>query len=298
MGAGGRIGRTIKESEPSFAPAPAAAGRSSQRRGGRARRPRLRAARLLRVEHRHARDRSTRRAGAALQPLPRHGAVLADAGVPADRPQPPRGRHGLPHRHPDGLPRLRRAASRASAAHAARGSCATPGYNTFAVGKWHLAPRWEQSASGPFERWPLGLGFERYYGFLAGDTNQWTPELVCDNDFVDPPGGPEDGYHLTEDLADRAHPATSRTSSRPRRTSRSSSTSRPALRTRRTRRRRSGSTATAAASTTAGRRGATRRSPVSSSSASCPPARRWQSARAGCRPGTRCPPTSAASSPA
>ncbi|HYV60171.1 MAG TPA: arylsulfatase [Acidimicrobiia bacterium] len=78
------------------------------------------------------------------------------------------------------------------------------GYNTFAVGKWHLAPRWEQSASGPFERWPLGLGFERYYGFLAGDTNQWTPELVCDNHFVDPPRGPADGYHLTEDLADRA----------------------------------------------------------------------------------------------
>jgi arylsulfatase A-like enzyme len=78
------------------------------------------------------------------------------------------------------------------------------GYNTFAVGKWHLAPRWEQSASGPFERWPLGLGFERYYGFLAGDTNQWTPELVCDNHFVEPPRGPAEGYHLTEDITDRA----------------------------------------------------------------------------------------------
>ncbi|MGI8663432.1 MAG: arylsulfatase [Acidimicrobiales bacterium] len=78
------------------------------------------------------------------------------------------------------------------------------GYSTFAVGKWHLAPRWEQSASGPFERWPLGLGFERYYGFLAGDTNQWTPDLVRDNGFVDPPERPEDGYHLTEDLADQA----------------------------------------------------------------------------------------------
>lgn len=78
------------------------------------------------------------------------------------------------------------------------------GYSTLAIGKWHLAPRWEQSASGPFERWPLGLGFERYYGFLAGDTNQWTPELVCDNHFVDPPRGPAEGYHLTEDLADRA----------------------------------------------------------------------------------------------
>jgi len=78
------------------------------------------------------------------------------------------------------------------------------GYSTFAVGKWHLAPRWEQSASGPFDRWPLGLGFERYYGFLNGDTNQWTPELVRDNGFVDPPRTPEQGYHLSEDLADQA----------------------------------------------------------------------------------------------
>lgn len=78
------------------------------------------------------------------------------------------------------------------------------GYSTFAVGKWHLAPRWEQSASGPFERWPLGLGFERYYGFLNGDTNQWTPELVRDNGFIDPPRTPEQGYHLSEDLADAA----------------------------------------------------------------------------------------------
>ncbi|MGQ0802906.1 MAG: arylsulfatase [Actinomycetota bacterium] len=78
------------------------------------------------------------------------------------------------------------------------------GYSTFAVGKWHLTPRWEQSAAGPFERWPLGLGFERYYGFLGGDTNQWAPELVCDNHFVDPPRSPDEGYHLTEDLADRA----------------------------------------------------------------------------------------------
>jgi arylsulfatase len=78
------------------------------------------------------------------------------------------------------------------------------GYNAFAVGKWHLAPRFEQSAAGPFDRWPLGLGFERYYGFVGPDTNQWTPKLAQDNSFVDPPRRPEDGYHLTEDLADRA----------------------------------------------------------------------------------------------
>ena len=78
------------------------------------------------------------------------------------------------------------------------------GYNTMAVGKWHLTPRWQRSSAGPFDTWPLGLGFERYYGFLQGDANQWTPNLVCDNHYVDPPSRPEEGYHLSEDLADRA----------------------------------------------------------------------------------------------
>lgn len=78
------------------------------------------------------------------------------------------------------------------------------GYNTFAVGKWHLVPRGERSAAGPFDRWPMGFGFERYYGFLQGDTNHWAPNLVCDNHYVDAPRRPEDGYHLTEDLADQA----------------------------------------------------------------------------------------------
>ncbi|WP_241841445.1 arylsulfatase [Pseudofrankia sp. BMG5.36] len=78
------------------------------------------------------------------------------------------------------------------------------GYNTFAVGKWHVLPRGERSPAGPFDRWPLGMGFERYYGFLQGDTNQWTPNLVSDNQYIDPPRRPEDGYHLSEDLADTA----------------------------------------------------------------------------------------------
>ncbi|WP_395657641.1 arylsulfatase [Nocardioides sp.] len=78
------------------------------------------------------------------------------------------------------------------------------GYNTMAVGKWHLTPQGEYSAAGPFERWPLGLGFERYYGFLGAETNQWAPELVRDNTQVEPPRSPEEGYHLTEDLVDQA----------------------------------------------------------------------------------------------
>jgi arylsulfatase A-like enzyme len=78
------------------------------------------------------------------------------------------------------------------------------GYATFAVGKWHLTPRDERTPAGPFEQWPLGKGFERFYGFLGGDANQWTPTLVRDNTSVDPPRRPEEGYHLSEDLADRA----------------------------------------------------------------------------------------------
>ncbi|MGB0383998.1 MAG: arylsulfatase [Ardenticatenaceae bacterium] len=78
------------------------------------------------------------------------------------------------------------------------------GYNTYAVGKWHLSPGDQVSAAGPYDRWPLGRGFERFYGFLSGDTHQYYPELVYDNHRVDPPKSPEEGYHLTEDLVDKA----------------------------------------------------------------------------------------------
>lgn len=78
------------------------------------------------------------------------------------------------------------------------------GYNTFAVGKWHLVPGGERSDAGPFDRWPLGFGFERYYGFLNGDTNHWVPSLARDNHYVEPPRTPDEGYHLSEDLADEA----------------------------------------------------------------------------------------------
>jgi arylsulfatase A-like enzyme len=78
------------------------------------------------------------------------------------------------------------------------------GYSTLAVGKWHLTPRWQRSAAGPFDTWPLGLGFERHYGFLQGDANHWAPNLVCDNHYIEAPRRPEEGYHLSEDLADQA----------------------------------------------------------------------------------------------
>ena len=78
------------------------------------------------------------------------------------------------------------------------------GYGTFAVGKWHLAPMEQCSAAGPFDQWPLARGFNRFYGFLDGETDQFHPELVADNHPVDPPGTPEDGYHVSEDLIDNA----------------------------------------------------------------------------------------------
>jgi arylsulfatase A-like enzyme len=78
------------------------------------------------------------------------------------------------------------------------------GYNTYCVGKWHLTPAEQISAAGPYDRWPLGRGFERYYGFLGGDTSQYYPELVYDNHQVEQPRPPEQGYHLTEDLVDKA----------------------------------------------------------------------------------------------
>ena len=78
------------------------------------------------------------------------------------------------------------------------------GYSTLAVGKWHLAPADQTSMAGPFDQWPLGRGFERYYGFLDAATDQFHPELTSDNHRIDPPKGREDGYHLTEDLIDNA----------------------------------------------------------------------------------------------
>ncbi|MGA1034378.1 MAG: arylsulfatase [Ilumatobacteraceae bacterium] len=78
------------------------------------------------------------------------------------------------------------------------------GYRNYMVGKWHVVRLTETGPSGPFDGWPLSRGFDRYYGFLDAETDQYTPELVRDNSHVTAPGTWETGYHLTEDLADRA----------------------------------------------------------------------------------------------
>jgi arylsulfatase len=78
------------------------------------------------------------------------------------------------------------------------------GYATFAVGKWHLCAMEDASAAGPYDQWPCQRGFDRFYGFLEGETDQFHPELVYDNHSVEAPGTPEDGYHLSSDLVDHA----------------------------------------------------------------------------------------------
>ncbi len=76
------------------------------------------------------------------------------------------------------------------------------GYATYMLGKWHLTPAHEITPAGPFGNWPTQRGFDRFYGFLYGCTDHYTPELIEDNHSVEPPIG--DGYHLSEDLVDRA----------------------------------------------------------------------------------------------
>lgn len=78
------------------------------------------------------------------------------------------------------------------------------GYNTYCVGKWHLTPGWETSMAAYKGRWPLGCGFERFYGFLNGESSSWYPSLVHDNHQVATPGTPEEGYHIANDLSDKA----------------------------------------------------------------------------------------------
>jgi arylsulfatase A-like enzyme len=78
------------------------------------------------------------------------------------------------------------------------------GYAAYAVGKWHLTPEDEEHLGARRDRWPLGKGFERWYGFFPGETHQFVPALVHDSHHVDPPGRYEDGYHLTADLVDHA----------------------------------------------------------------------------------------------
>jgi arylsulfatase A-like enzyme len=76
------------------------------------------------------------------------------------------------------------------------------GYSTAQFGKCHEVPVWETSPMGPFNQWPTGSGFEHFYGFIGGETNQWVPAIYRDTVPVEPPNDPE--YHFTVDMTDRA----------------------------------------------------------------------------------------------
>jgi len=76
------------------------------------------------------------------------------------------------------------------------------GYNTMAFGKWHLTPYTAYTVAGPMDRWPLGQGFETFYGFLGGETDQWSPLLMQDNHAID--NNYKKGQHLSEDMTDKA----------------------------------------------------------------------------------------------
>jgi arylsulfatase len=78
------------------------------------------------------------------------------------------------------------------------------GYATFAIGKWHLTLAGEYASGASKARWPLSRGFERYYGFIGGKTSQWSPTLIHDNHYLEPPFRGDESYHLNADLADRA----------------------------------------------------------------------------------------------
>ena len=77
------------------------------------------------------------------------------------------------------------------------------GYSTGCFGKWHLTPSWEQNPAGPFDRWPTGMGFERFYGIIGAEASHWEPAVYDQTTPVEPHLGRPD-YHLTEDLAEKA----------------------------------------------------------------------------------------------
>ncbi len=78
------------------------------------------------------------------------------------------------------------------------------GWSTFWIGKNHNVPEQDVAPGGSRSEWPNSIGFDRYYGFIGGETNNWYPDLVEDNHFTEAPATPEEGYHLSKDLADKA----------------------------------------------------------------------------------------------
>ncbi len=114
--------------------------------------------------------------------------------------------------HAVGMGGITEIATSAPGYNSIRPDCAAPlaetmklnGYSTAQLGKCHEVPVWETSPMGPYNQWPLGSGFEYFYGFVGAETNQWYPALYDGVTPIEPPKTPKEGYHFTEDIADKA----------------------------------------------------------------------------------------------
>ena len=148
------------------------------------------------------RRRSTgSRDGLRYTAVPLHRAVLADAGGADHRPQSPLGRLRSDLGAVHGLPRLQ---LRHRPDNATIGTILKEnGYATSWFGKNHNTPAFQSSQAGPFDQWPIGMGFEYFYGFIGGDTNQWQPYLFRNTTQIFPWIG-KPGYNLITDMADDA----------------------------------------------------------------------------------------------
>ena len=169
----------------------------------RPRRRRLRPVVVLRWSRGDAEHRSGGGPGSPVREHAHHRAVLAHAVEHFDGPEPPLQRCRLHHGAGNRLSRLRRPDA-VRERHVVRRYSSSRATTPSASASGTCRRRRTTPRPGPFHRWPLGRGFERFYGFLGGETNQWYPDLTQDNGSVRQPSLPEDGYHLSEDLADNA----------------------------------------------------------------------------------------------
>ena len=126
--------------------------------------------------------------------------MLPDAGGAAGRPQPAPKQFGRRHRAFHRLPRQYRGTpeQHCDIAQILR----LNGYSTAAFGKSHETPPWQVSPSGPTDLWPTRSGFDKFYGFLGGETNLYTPALYEDLSRIEVPPDPQ--YHLMTDMTDKA----------------------------------------------------------------------------------------------
>ena len=164
--------------------------------------------------------------GVAAFAIPHHRAVLADQGVIAHRSQRHDGRDGHHRRVHRRIPRTAAGGFRSTRRCCRR--CSTErGYNTYCVGKWHLTPLEESNLAATKRHWPLARGFERFYGFMGGETDQWYPELVYDNHPVAPPALPRGRATTCRRTSRTRRSSSSATRRSSRRTSRGSPTCAP-----------------------------------------------------------------------